>query len=138
MTRNDLKDYNISQKWVNARICFLEEQIKNVGKLNSIISDMPKGSRIIQDEEAESVVKLIDQINNLKRDLKKELLDKEQKIKQQLNKLNSKHGLLLYHYYILGHSIKYIAKEVLYYREKYVYDLKQEALDEFDKIGKNQ
>lgn len=135
MTREDLKDYNITQKWTEARICFLEEQIKNVGKLNSIISDMPKGSKIVQDSEAESIVRLIDQINELKNEVRKEALDMESKIKEQLKLLNPKHGLLLYHYYILGHSIKYIAKEVLHYEVKYTYTLKDEALDEFDKIG---
>lgn len=135
MTREDLKKYSIIQKWTRARISFLEEQIENVGKLNSIISDMPKGSRIVQDQEAESITRLIDQINELKAEVRKEALDMEQEIKEQLNLLEPKHGLLLYHYYILGNSIKYIAREVLHYREKYVYDLKKEALNEFDKCS---
>ncbi len=133
MNREDLKDYSITQKWTNARISFLEEQIKNVGKLNSIISDMPKGSRIVQDNEAESIVRLLDQINELKNEVRKEALDMENKIKEQLKLLKPKHGLLLYHYYILGHSIKYIAKEVLHYEVKYTYTLKDDALDEFDR-----
>lgn len=133
MTRNDLKEFNIMQKWTNARIKFLEEQIETIGRLNSVLSDMPKGSRKVEDSEAESLVKLLDQIQELKKQIKNDAIDMEEKIKNQLNLLEPKHGLLLYHYYILGDSIKYIAKEVLHYREKYVYDLKQEALDEFDK-----
>lgn len=132
MTREDLKNFIINQKWTKARISFLEEQIQTLGRLNSILSDMPKGSRIVQDNEAESLAKLLDQINELKNQLNKETLESENKIKEQLELLDAKHGLLLYHHYILGNSIKYIAKEVLHYEVKYTYTLKDEALDEFD------
>lgn len=135
MTRKDLEDFSIKQKWTKARISFLEEQIKTLGKLTSIISDMPKGSNFIQDKEAENIVKLIDQIKALEKEISDETVELEIKIKEQLNLLQPKYGLLLYHYYILGHSIKYIAKDILHYREKYVYDLKKEALDEFEKNG---
>lgn len=134
MNRQDLKEYSITKKWTSARISFLEEQIENIGKLNSIISDMPKGSKTVQDNEAESLVRLLDQINELKNEINTKTLEMENKIKEQLELLKPKHGLLLYHYYILGHSIKYIAKEVLHYEVKYTYTLKDDALDEFDRI----
>lgn len=135
MTRKELINFNISQRWTRARIKFLEEQIKTIGKLNSVLSDMPKGSRKVEDNEAESLVKLLDQIQELKTEIENNAIDMENKIKEELNKLEPKYGLLLYHHYILGDSIKYIAKEILHYREKYVYDLKKEALEEFEKLG---
>lgn len=135
MTRKELINFNISQRWTRARIKFLKEQIETIGKLNSVLSDMPKGSRKVEDNEAESLVKLLDQIQELKTEIENNAIDMENKIKEELNKLEPKYGLLLYHHYILGDSIKYIAKEILHYREKYVYDLKKEALEEFEKLG---
>lgn len=134
MTRKELINFNISQRWTRARIKFLEEQIETINKLSAILSDMPKGSRKVEDNEAESLVKLLDQIQELKTEIENNAIDMENKIKEELNKLEPKYGLLLYHHYILGDSIKYIAKEILHYREKYVYDLKKEALEEFDEL----
>ena len=135
MTRKELINFNISQRWTRARIKFLKEQIETIGKLNSVLSDMPKGSRKVEDNEAESLVKLLDQIQEIKTEIENNAIDMENKIKEELNKLEPKYGLLLYHHYILGDSIKYIAKEILHYREKYVYDLKKEALEKFEKLG---
>ena len=135
MTREKLINFNITQRWTRARIKFLKEQIETIGKLNSVLSDMPKGSKKVEDNEAESLVKLLDQIQELKTEIENNAIDMENKIKEELNKLEPKYGLLLYHHYILGDSIKYIAKEILHYREKYVYDLKKEALEEFEKLG---
>lgn len=132
MNRKDLEDYSIKQKWTKARISFLEEQTKNVNRLSSILSDMPKGSKIVYDNEAESLTRLLDQIEALKREVRQETVDMENEIKKQLEQLQPKHGLLLYHYYILGDTIKHIAKEVLHYELKYTYKLRDSALEEFD------
>lgn len=133
MNKEELINFNITRKWTKARIKFLEELIEDVGRLNSVLSDMPKGSRKVQDAEVESLAKLLDQIKELKKDIEDKALEMEKELKEELNKLEPKYGLLLYHHYILGDSIKYIAKEILHYKEKYVYDLKKEALEEFEK-----
>lgn len=135
MTREDLKKFNITQKWTKARVKFLQEQIETIGKLNSVLSDMPKGSKKYQDPEAESLTKLLDQIEELKTEIENNAIDMENKIKEELEQLEPKHGLLLYHHYILGDSIKYIAKEVLYNEVKYTYKLRDKALEEFDKLN---
>lgn len=135
MTREDLIRFSISKRWTNARIKFLEEQIETIGRLTSVLSDMPKGSRQVEDAEAESLVKLLDQIRLLEAQIKNEQIDLENRLQEQLGKLDSKHGLLLYHHYILGDSIKYIAKNVIFNENKYTYKLKEKALEEFDKLG---
>lgn len=134
MARKELINFNISQRWARARIKFLKEQIETIGKLNSVLSDMPKGSRKVEDNEAESLVKLLDQIQELKTEIENNAIDMENKIKEELNKLEPKYGLLLYHHYILGDSIKYIAKEILHNEVKYTYKVRDKALDEFDKL----
>ena len=133
MTREDLIKFKNSQMWIKARIGFCEEQIKSIGRLSSILSDMPKGSRIINDTEADSLSELLDQINELETEIKNSTIALEGKIKRQLEKLDPKYGLLLYNHYILGYSIKKIAREILHHELKYTYTLKDKALDEFDK-----
>lgn len=134
MTSEDLIKFGIGQQWIKARISFCEEQIKLTGRLNSILSDMPKGSRVVYDNEAESLAKLLDQINELEAQIRNTTMEMEGKIKAQLELLEPKYGLLLYHHFILGYSIKKIARDVLHYDIKYTYKLKDIALKEFDSI----
>ena len=133
MMSEDLIKFDIGQQWIKARISFCEEQIKSIGRLNSILSDMPKGSRVVYDNEAESLAKLLDQINELEAQIRNTTMEMETKIKVQLELLEPKYGLLLYHHFILGYSIKKIARDVLHYDIKYTYKLKDKALEEFDK-----
>jgi phospho-2-dehydro-3-deoxyheptonate aldolase len=135
MTREDLINFNISQQWRKARIEFCEEQIKTIGRLTSVLNDMPKGSRKVYDNEAESLSKLIDQIRELEKEIKGIIVEQENKINEQLQKLEPKYGLILYNHYILGNSIKYIAREVMHNEIKYTYTLRDKALDKFDQLN---
>ena len=134
MRSEDLINFNISQQWRKARIRFFEEQIENVNRLNSVLSNMPKGSRLVYDNEAESLVKLLDKITDMRNSMQKELEEVESQAIKQLEQLQPKYGLLLYHYYILGDSMKYIAREVIHNELKHTYKLKDIALEEFDSI----
>ena len=134
MTRDDLIKFNIYQKWAKARIKFFEDQIENVGRLTATLSDMPKGSRIVYDNEAESLTILLDKIRDLKNEVETTVLNKETEIQKQLQLLEPTKGLILYHYYIIGDSVKYIADKVVHYAPKYVYELKKEAENEFDNL----
>ena len=139
MNSKDLIKYKINRDWLKARVEFCEEQTKTIGKLNSILSDMPKGSRQVYDNEAESLVKLLDMIEDFKTQLIEEALNIENKATNQLQELtfiNEDYGLILYHFYILGNEMGYIAKEIVHHEKKYTYKLKDEALKEFDKLDK--
>ena len=133
MTRDDLIQFSNNQKWRRAEIAFYEQLKKDIGRLGAVLSDMPKGSPKVQDNEAESLIKLLDQIDILKKEIEEDAIETEKEIKEQLKLLETKQGILLYHYYVVGSSIKYIAKQVLHYDEKYTYKLKDKALDEFDR-----
>ena len=135
MTSEDLIKFNIKQQWKKARIQFYKEQLETINKLSSVISDMPKAYSQVYDKEAEKLSKLMDQINNIIDDINNSTVDIENKIKEQLDKLEDKYGLLLYHHYILGDSIKYIAKEIIHNEVKYTYKLREKALEEFDKLN---
>lgn len=81
------------------------------------------------------MTRLMDQVDDLRKQIEQDAIEMENKIKEQLNLLEPKYGLLLYHHYILGHSIKYIAKNVVYNEVKYTYKLRDKALIEFDKLN---
>ena len=134
MTRDDLFNFNISQQWRKARIRFFEEQIETINRLTAVLSDMPKGSKLVYDNEAESLTMLLDKITNMRNSIQKESEKMETKLQEQLEKLQPRHGLLLYHYYILGDSMKYISREVIHNELKYTYKLKDEALEKFDEV----
>lgn len=135
MTIEDLINFNINKKWTNARIKFYEEQKETINKLNSILTDMPKGSRQVYDNEAESLTKLLDQINKLIEEVSCQTINLENKIKEQLELMEPTYGLILYHYYIIGDSIKYIAEKVIHHGVKYTYDLKKLAEKEFNLLN---
>ena len=60
MNREDLKGYRHTQEWIKGRIEYIEQYKSSINKLISVLSDMPKGSREIQDSEAEKIAELID------------------------------------------------------------------------------
>ena len=65
MTREDLKDYKYNQEWIKGRLEYIEEYRISITNITSVISDMPKGSREVQDSMAEKLSTLIDTTNEL-------------------------------------------------------------------------
>lgn len=135
MTSEDLIRFSTEQQWRRARIKFYEEQKKTINRLSSVLSDMPRGSKKVQDVEAESLIVLLDKINEIIDEIKNETSTEEPSIKMQLDKMTPKYGLILYHYYILGDTMKYIAREIIHNDEKYTYKLREKALEEFNKLN---
>ena len=60
MNREDLKNYKYVQIWIKDQTEYIETQKETVNKLSSILSDMPKGSRMVYDNEAEKIAELVD------------------------------------------------------------------------------
>ena len=53
MDRKDLKNYINNQEWIKGQMEYIEEQKAQVNKLVATLSDMPMGSREVQDSMAE-------------------------------------------------------------------------------------
>ena len=77
MNRNDLKNYKHTEEWIKGRIEYIEQYKSNINRLNSILSDMPKGSKEVQDSETEKIAELLDSVD--------ELLEKVKEKKQTTN-----------------------------------------------------
>ena len=78
MTQKDLKDYKYNQIWIKGRLDYIEEYKTNITNMTVIISDMPKGSKKVDDIMAEKITELIKTTDELLEIIVEE--DQKQKI----------------------------------------------------------
>ena len=132
MTRQDLRQYKFTQEWIKGRLEYLEEYKETIEKITSTLSDMPKGSPIVQDKFAEGVATLIDSINELIDKINKQN-EKQKQILEQVDKVEEPYRCILDKVYIQGKTLVTVASEMNYsYRE--ITRKHGIALNEFDKI----
>ncbi len=117
MTREDLKDYKHNQEWIRGRLEYIEEYKTSITNITSVISDMPRGSKEVQDSMAEKVVTLLDNVEELLAKIIKEQ-EKQRLILEQLDKVEQPYKLILEKEYIQGKSLVVVAGEMGYsYRD---------------------
>ena len=117
MTREDLKSYKFNQDWIKGRIEYIVEYKTYITNITSTFSDMPHGSKKVQDTTAEKLATLIDNINDLLKRIVEEQ-EKQKKIMEQLEKVEQPYKLILEKAYIQRKSLVKIAAEMGYsYRE---------------------
>ena len=117
MTREDLKDYKHNQEWIRGRLEYIEEYKTSITNITSVISDMPRGSKEVQDSMAEKVVTLLDNVEELLARIIKEQ-EKQKLILEQLDKVEQPYKLILEKVYIQGKSLVVVAGEMGYsYRD---------------------
>lgn len=132
MTRDDLKNYKYTQEWIKDRTEHIEEYKTSITNITAILSDMPKGSRKVEDSIAEKIAILLDDVN----DLLKVIVDLEKKQKailEQLNDVEEPYRLILEKVYIQGKSLVQVASEMNYsYRD--ICRKNGIALNKFEKV----
>ena len=117
MDRKDLKNYRSNQEWIQSQMEYIEEQKERVNKLTATLSDMPTGSREVQDGMAEKLARLMDCFNDLLENIVKEQ-NEQKKILAKLNEVEQPYRLLLYKMYVEGKSLVKVADEMGYsYRD---------------------
>ncbi len=117
MNRKDLKDYRYNQIWIEDQTEYIETQKETINKLNSTLSDMPKGSRVVYDNEVEKLAKLMDKFNELM-DIVIEEKEKQKQIIESINKIEFPYRNILFKVYIQGKSLVTVASEMNYsYRD---------------------
>lgn len=132
MNRNDLKNYKHTEELIKGRIEYIEQYKSNINRLNSILSDMPKGSKEVQDSEAEKIAELLDSVDELLEKVK-EKNKQQMKILQQLEKVEQPYRNILDKYYIQGKSLVVVSAEMGYNYE-YTKRMNGIALNKFDKL----
>lgn len=117
MNRKDLKDYKYTQDWIKDQEEYIKNQMETVNRLNSILSDMPKGSRVVYDNEAEKLASLMDKFNELM-DIVIREKEKQKQIIESINKIEFPYRNILFKVYIQGKSLVTVASEMNYsYRD---------------------
>lgn len=117
MNREDLKKYKYNQKWIEGRFEYIEQYKATLTNITSILSDMPKGSRKVQDSIAEKITILLDNVNELMAKIVKEQ-EKQKLILEQLDKVEQPYKLILEKVYIQGKTLVTVASEMNYsYRD---------------------
>ena len=135
MTREDLKDYKHNQEWIKGRLEYIEEYKTSITNITSVISDMPKGSKEVQDSMAEKIATLIDNVDELLERIVKEQ-EKQKQILEQLDKVEQPYKLILEKEYVQGKKLVTVASEMGYNYE-YMKKINGIALNMFDKEDKN-
>lgn len=132
MNRKELKDYKYNQEWIKGCLEYIKEYRSTINKLTTVLSDLPKGSRAVYDNEAEKIAKLQDNVKDLLLYINEEQ-EKQKLILAQLNKVEQPYKVILEKIYICGKSIVTVASEMNY---EYKYMCKQHriALNKFDEL----
>jgi hypothetical protein len=132
MNRENLKEYKHNQQWIKGRLEYIEEYKTNITNITAALSDMPNGSKQVQDNMAEKLSILIDTINELLEKVVEES-KKQKMILEQLDKLGQPYKLILDSVYIKGKSLVKTASEIGYNYE-YMRKMNGIALNKFDKL----
>lgn len=132
MTREDLRDYKNNQLWIEGRLEYIEEYKTNITNITAVLSDMPKGSKEVEDSMAEKVAKLIDTIEELLARVLEEN-EKQKLILKQLDKVEQPYKSILEKVYIQGKTLVTTASEMDYSYE-HMKHMNGIALLKFDNV----
>ena len=135
MTREDLKDYKHNQEWIRGRLEYIEEYKTSIINITSVISDMPRGSKEVQDSMAEKVATLLDNVEELLARIIKEQ-ERQKLILEQLDEVEQPYKLILEKEYIQGKSLVTVASEMNYTYE-YIRKANGTALKKFEEVTKS-
>lgn len=134
MTREQLKEYKYNKEYIKDRMAFVEEYSESINRLTSTISDMPNGSRKVQDGMAEKISNLLDYSNEVINEIA-ELQNQQKMIMLQLRKVKQPYRNILYNIYIKGETLVDVASEMKYEYKHMCYK-HGIALKEFDELDK--
>lgn len=132
MTREDLRDYKNNQLWIEGRLEYIEEYKTSIVNITSVLSDMPKGSKEVQDSMAEKVAILLDNINELLEKVVKEQ-EIQKQILKQLDYIEQPYRTILEKHYINGDKLVQVACD-LKYNYEYIKKANSIGLRKFDEI----
>ena len=134
MNRENLKNFKHNQEWIEGRFEYIEKYKASLTNITTILSDMPKGSRQVEDSMAEKIATLYDSIDDLLVRIN-EQNKKQGEILNQLEKVKQPYRLILEKAYIQGKSLVTVASEMNYTYE-YMRKMNALALIKFDEIEK--
>jgi DNA-directed RNA polymerase specialized sigma subunit len=125
--KKELEEYLNNKTLIEALEKDLEELITRATSTSKEISDMPKGSPIIEDKMAELASEIIDMKNEKCEQIIK-MYKSKSKIERKINQLSQPFKNILYFRYIKGMKLEDIADKIVHLEYKYTCTLHGEAL----------
>lgn len=131
MTRENLKTYKYSQKWINEQLQRYEEQRTMVMNINQKLDGMPKA----QNKANYALEELMDQYNELINILKQDQ-QKQNEIIKQLRLVDEPYRTILTEKYINDRSLEEISV-IIHYSYDRTCKMHGTALIRFDELNKS-
>ena len=131
--KQELRQYIYDKRWIEERIEDIKERKSILDKITSTLSDMPKGTPLVQDRQAEALVKILDLTSEMEKYLN-ELKEKQIIIEKKINKIPQPYKNILYFRYIRGYNLTEVSNEI---EEEYDYTRKLHgiALLKYTELG---
>lgn len=110
-TKRELKDYIYNKRWIEERLNDIKERRSLLDKITNTLSDMPKGSSIVYDKQAEVLAGIIDMTNEFD-DYLKRIKEKQIVVENRIDKLEQPYKNILYFRYIKGYNLTEVSNEI--------------------------
>ena len=135
MNSKDLKNYRYTEKWVKDRIEYIEQQKLTINRMTAILDEMPKGTRQVQDREAEKLAELLDSFEEYMNEVLK-IQKRQKQIIKILDKIRQPNENILYQVNVKGVKMNDIAEQENY-SYTYIRELHAIGIKKFDEIVNN-
>lgn len=132
-TKKELSAYLYNKELLKEKEQDLEELITKAEKVTTELSDMPKGTPIIQDKIGEYATKIVELKNSKYRQLIDMYKSKEE-IENKIDMLEQPYRNILYYKYIKGMNLTEVANKIGN-EYKYTCILHGEALNNYKKLN---
>lgn len=133
MNRKDLKEFRNKKKYIKSKLEFLEEEETRVTNITQKLDGMPHA----KNKTNYDIENFFDEKKEILNKILKEFREYTSELYGQLDKLPPLYATILQENYINGKSLEEVAVAVNYSYYKTCH-LNGEALNEFDKLDKNQ
>lgn len=109
--KKELKSYIYDKMWVEKKLEDIKERRSLLDKITTTLSNMPKGSKKIYDNQVESLSKIMDLTSDLEAFLK-ELNRTQIELESRIDKMEQPYKNILYFRYIKGYNLTEVAGEI--------------------------
>lgn len=133
VNRKDLKEFKNKKKYIRSKLEFLQEEETRIMNITQNLDGMPHA----KNKTSYEIEKYLDQKDEILKQELKQFNDYKREIYEQLNQLKPLYATVLHEKYVNGKSLEEVALVVHYSYYKTCH-LNGEALNEFDKLDKNE
>lgn len=132
ITKIELENFSKDADYIQIRKQRIMDLLEQTQKITSTLSNMARGTSIIQDKMAENLVKMMDMQNEVL-DALTERERRLHEIESEIEKLDSKYRNVVYLHYIENKTWEQVA-DTMHYERDYVCRLNGIALEKLKRV----